>query len=213
MIIPVDICNFALSNVGAFAGLQTVEIGSSKEAVACRAQYPLALKAALRDPDCDWGFARKTIQLALADLEPVGYTYAYKYPSDCIRALRIHNPAIEGDCVLTEYDYIRRKLKRIPFELGSDPSGNNKLILTNREQAVLVYTGFIDNPNMFDPLFAEALGYKLSAAFVPIFKANTNMQAFYLNQYEKSKARAAAAAANESAPEAEGSSDFEHARL
>jgi hypothetical protein len=58
---------------------------------------------------------------------------------------------------------------RVPFEiaLDRDASGNQiKVVLSNIENALIVYTALVDDPNLWDDEFSEAFVYALASHLV-----------------------------------------------
>ena len=89
----VEICNMALSHIGASA---IVSIGeNSKEAEKCRLFFDNCLEAVLSDGN--WQFRRQTKRLTLIDQEkvsdklirPTNWSYMYAYPSDVIKVIGV----------------------------------------------------------------------------------------------------------------------------
>jgi hypothetical protein len=149
----VAISNLALSRIGISAAIAALS-ESSQEAVACNACYEQVRDEVLRD--FPWPFARTFVALGLVteaaeedDLPPWGndWAYAYRFPSDCIKARRITT----GD---------RTGNTRVPFQLGNDASG--RLIYTDEADAVLVYTKRFTDPAHFDPTFASAVAWRMA---------------------------------------------------
>jgi len=85
------------------------------------------------------------------------WTYAYRYPSDCLFARRITEVA--------EGTQRRFDPTPIPFRVGRDENG--LLIYTNEEDANLEYT-MIDCEDMWsDDLFLDAFTWRLAAKLAP----------------------------------------------
>jgi hypothetical protein len=58
---------------------------------------------------------------------------------------------------------------RVPYQicLDADASGNQiKVILSNIEYALIVYTALVDNPNLWDDEFSEAMVFLLASHLV-----------------------------------------------
>lgn len=138
----VDICNLALSHLGANQSVEQVfpTPEQSTEARTCHLHYQPALDAILAEHD--WGFARVTRTLALAGTAPGDWTYSYAYPSDCIAAREIVNE--------TKASTIRAPDK-IPFDLGYDTATKVRVIYTDQAEAVLRYTVTLSNTTRFTP--------------------------------------------------------------
>jgi hypothetical protein len=104
----------------------------------------------LADIDPKW--ARKQEALAvLSDEEVSGYDFVYSYPADCAKDIEIYNPAKVNESDTLEYD------------LGISSTGNNPVILTNYEDAELIYVMKVTNTGVYDPFFIEALAMKIAA--------------------------------------------------
>lgn len=183
----VAICNLALSRIGVGTAITSLA-ASSQEAIACNAVYESMRDLVLRD--FPWPFARTWVALGLVtdaseedDFPAWGddWRYAYRYPSDCIRALRMVDGTKNGT--------------QVPYALGSDSSG--RLIYTDEADAVLVYTTRFEDPAHFDPSFASALAWKIAAEIaVPLARAGSFIERAETG-YRQSLAQAAADALNE----------------
>lgn len=161
----VTICNLALSHIGAnpIASLSD----SLREARECKILFDSTRDSVLRDHK--WSFATKRLTLALLSDTYTGWTYAYSYPTDCLVAHEIYN----------EYSNYSRTSK-IEFEIASSSSLTSKIILTDKENAELIYTAKITDCNMFDSLFIAALAYKLAMELAIPLKGNGQLtQAMY----------------------------------
>lgn len=166
--INVDVCNLALSHVGAFP-IQSIN-EATKEARECKRLYLTAKDATLEA--FDWGFARK--EKALGELSGSGVTrsgwdYSYEWPSDCIIPRRIYNSA--------------DKFKKIDFEIGVSDDLNKRLILCNEEDAILIYTAAVSNANLFTPTFKEALGYRLASELAFPLRAKQDLKATLFREF------------------------------
>lgn len=171
-----SICNMALKWVGTRSIAAMTE--NSPEGRECIQFYGPAREQTLRDHA--WNFAQTRIALAALPV-PATYTeysYAYAWPSRCLRALKILNAA--GD---TE-----------EFEVVLSSNGASRMILTNAETAVLVYTLDVTDPGVFDPLFARALARRLAADICPgLRKGDTRkaqeLETYYINEIAKAQTR------------------------
>jgi hypothetical protein len=177
----VDVCNLALSHIGKYhiASLQDAR----KEALECRTLYPRARNSTLRD--FDWNFARKRIILAQLVDTFAGWDYAYQYPTDCLRALQIFNTASDS------------AVDQIPFEIGVNEGLSGRVILTDQEEAILIYTAAVEDPNVFDDVFIDALSYRLAADLALPLRGDPQVQQAMLNIYGSLLGRAQATNANE----------------
>jgi hypothetical protein len=180
----VSICNMALGWCGVgrvIAALDEV----SPEARLCRQYYGPAREQTLRD--FSWNFATKRVSLAEKTVpdEYDEYAYAYGYPVDCLRALKLRAAGLEYD-----------------FEVVLAADGASRLILADVEEAVLVYTSNVSIPALFDPLFVKALARRLAADMGPtIFKSNAQKIQELETLYKNEILRAQAADAKEGKPD------------
>lgn len=156
----IDICNIALSELGNKA--QVVSISppdGTVEADLCARFYPVARDEMLEFGD--WTFARKRATLAqLATNPSTLWAYAYAKPSDCLVTRRI----LSGVNEFKEND-------SADFDVEGD------IILTDRADAVLIYTATSNDPTKYPPSFVTTVGYKLGAFLAgPIIRgeAGTN---------------------------------------
>lgn len=177
----VDVCNLALSHLGSGNQVVNLETEKSNEAIACRVFYELALADTLAD--YDWGFANKTVSLALVSENGLGqFPYAYRYPSDCITFRSIYNGL--------QFDTSENQ---IPFEIGSDDSG--LLILTSQPSAAGNYTKRIEQTSYLPADFVMTLSFKLAFYLAPRitsgdpFKLGDRAQLAYRAHLLKAKVR------------------------
>jgi len=142
------ICNMSLSNIGAKSTIESIT-ELSTEAKACNLWYDFSLKQALEA--FNWSFARKRFTLAAhGDDAPEDiWAYRYQYPSDCVAAREIVNPA-------------GKDADAVPFEVQISDDGT-KSILTNLDDAELIYTFLQENTTMFSAHFVEMFSYILAA--------------------------------------------------
>lgn len=177
----IQVCNLALSRVGAYR-IQSLD-DATKEARECKLFYPFSRDAVLRDHD--WGFARKRVSLALLSETWSGWDYAYQYPVDCLVARKI-TPDAEtetGD--------------KVEFEISSNDSLSRRVILTNKEDAELVYTAKVEDVNLFDAIFTDALAWRLASELAIPLKAKADLQNVLFQKYIFVLGRAEAINSNE----------------
>jgi hypothetical protein len=138
----------ALSNIGARSSIESLT-EQSIEAQQCKLWYDFARTATLEAHD--WSFARKRLTLATHTQEPPDgqWAYRYQYPADCVVARIIENP-------------LGYTADAIPFTVEVDSTDNSKSILTDSDDAVLVYTFDVTNPQLYTPLFVDTLAFALA---------------------------------------------------
>ena len=190
----VEICNIALSRIGA-KKIQSLD-DTSKEAEECNLHYENARDATLRD--FDWSFARKRADLAVLTDTFTGWTYAYQLPSDYIMARKIIDDT--GSLTGTSYDIDTDNYKpvgRVKFEIVSNNAGNRPILLTDKEDAELSYTARITDSNAFDPMFADALSWRLASEFAISIRGKLDLQLNLLKVYQAVLSMAKANSARE----------------
>ena len=109
--------------------------------------YELARDYVLKD--FDWNFASvfKKISLSENRIQETKYKYCYDYPNDCICARD----------VFSRNDFV---LQRFSVNALND---GTKVILTDVEEAVLIYTKRIEKEIFYSPEFSMALAYYLAS--------------------------------------------------
>lgn len=140
--------NLALSHIGISKFIQSLS-ESSNEARIISLHFPGARREALSA--FDWNFARKRQALALHSEEaPEGdWTFRYQYPEDCLRAREIENP-------------FGWQANSIPFRVEPNSTGTQQTILTDAEDAKLIYTFDQTNYSMYSEDFVKLLSYLLA---------------------------------------------------
>jgi len=183
MVSKVAICNLALANIGSTASIQDLDSENSTEAFYARQHYDVSRQAVL--VDFDWGFTTKIDALALSGdaTVPSDWTYAYAYPSDCLRARDIYDS-----------DTSNNPLK---FSIGINKTLDTKLIFTDQASAYLRYTANIENTTLFSPAFITALSWRLSLDISPALHGDPEITSNAQQMYRFMVGRAATVDANE----------------
>lgn len=142
----VDICNLALAHLGNKAQVVAIDpVDGSVEADYCARFYPLARDEIIEAGD--WTFARTRATLTLLTTNPsTTWEYAYAIPSDCMVPRRL----VTGEYYNHEDD-------------SRDFDIEGTTLLTNKQDAVLIYTRPIADPTKFSAGFITACSYKLAA--------------------------------------------------
>lgn len=140
----VQICNMALSHAGARSTIDNLNEGST-EARQCKLWYNYSLDQALES--FDWNFARKRAVASLHSEDPPAglWAFRYSYPADCVAMREIENK-------------LGPDADAHPFEVEAAADGY-KSILTNVEDATLIYTFRNTNPNTYTPFFVNYLSW------------------------------------------------------
>lgn len=181
----VDLCNLALSEMGARASIVDLN-ENSKEAKACKLHYDQVRNELLRA--AHWGFARS--QKALTQLGTASeetsqhpWLYMYAYPADCIKMRYLmQTPTVNtaGAEVVLVGDQFNGGVIPGPSRANRFLIGNNgtqRVVLTNVQAAIGVYTGDITNPALFDEGFAQAVVASLAAKLCIPISGNAGIKA------------------------------------
>ncbi len=154
----VELCNLALSRSGGHRISQITSLGeASNEARQCAVKLPHLIKTSLRA--YPWRFAGKKVILAACKLEGVhnldelsilyGSKVLYQYPNDCLVARHVYSARGAEE-----------QGRDFHVELGSD---GTKLIISDVNDAVLIYTSTLTDASLWDPMFYDALAWQLAA--------------------------------------------------
>lgn len=188
----ISICNEALSHVGAKSSISALD-ERSKEARLCNQHYDACRLEVLEAYEAGWNFARSRFTLAVHGEDPPDqWAYRYQYPSGCLKALLIYNPVGSDE-------------PKVPFEIEQAADGS-KCILTDMEDAVLIYVKETTDPNLFSRLFCTALSYLLATKIcLPLtgdLKILNTVVSAYGGTLEKSEASNANETAKREEPDA-----------
>ena len=172
--VPEDIVNQALDSIGYPRSIGDIAEGTRAARVAQRA-YSETRDEMLRIKD--WPFARRSLTLNLlkqagnppynggvwtSAFPPPPFAFEYLYPLDCLY-LRYVRPSPTASPVLDPLPVL--------FTVANDSSVINndgqatKVILTNQDAAIGVYTGQILDINTWEPLFVMAVVEGLAKKF------------------------------------------------
>lgn len=185
---PVDIVNRALDECGIEDDVGDLQEGSPAAMAALRIYDPTLrqLHSAVH-----WNFARKQFPMVLlGDASginatftevPEPWAYMYEWPTDCVHARFVPrtDQSVTGQILnwssptpfLVASAPITNPIESNWFLIeGHDPE-QTRVILSNQLGASLVYTGLIQYPDAWDPLFEQAFVAILSARLaMPLIK-------------------------------------------
>lgn len=151
----VDICNLALAHLGDEANVVSINPpDQSAQASYCSRFYPLSLSSVLADHT--WGFATKTVTLALLANGNSLWAYCYEAPSDIINVIAVFDYAAVGDVNNGEIG------NQQDFSMELDANGN-QVVYTNQQNAMMKYVSHVTNTAHFHPKFVVALAWMLAA--------------------------------------------------
>lgn len=147
MATDVEICNEALAYIKHSKLIQSLnESGSA--ASYCNLFFDKTRNLLLSK--YAWLFAQTQDYMALYGTPPLGWSYQYALPDNCVRPLYIKN---------SDSDDPKDK---IPFERRLSDDKTTQVIVTNKEQANLVYTYKISNISAYPDYFTNALSFLLA---------------------------------------------------
>lgn len=170
----VDICNTGLAHLGSDAVISSISPpDGSAEAGYCKRFYPIARRRMIEA--FNWPFAMKRQVLAEVTNDSDVWAYAYAYPADCLRIVRIltagqlrsllEQLTNQGDGAIrsTLYDE----------EAGAPYQREGDVLYTHEEEAVALYLRDITDPTKFSPSFETSLGYDMASLLAgPIIRGS-----------------------------------------
>jgi hypothetical protein len=130
---------------------------------ACALHYDHVRDSVLRSHK--WNFAKKPAVLVKLDARPLfGWQYAYALPADFLRVYDV-NGSDEG---LGE-----------PWDIQGDQ------LLSDCETIELNYVHRMEDSTKYDPLFVEALSYKLAEKLATAIRGSSAQVVDFTTQYER----------------------------
>lgn len=199
--VSVQVCNLALAHIGVGKTISSLT-ERSPEAEALNEFYEIARDAFLEE--FAWPFAKRQLAIGLVstagddDHPTTHYTYAYRYPSDCLFARRI----------IAEEERTESRNSRWSYDLLADDEGT--LIVTDKESAVLEYTSILGRQeSRWKSSFIIAFSQRLASLVAPrLMKGDTAKVGDRVISLERAaRAKAMAICANEVQPDEEPDSD------
>lgn len=156
----VQICNMALARIGVSQFISSLT-EQSNEARVCNLFYGPTRDRVLEE--MPWKFATKRVELQLTGTAPDGWGYQYRYPNDCLKAIRIV-PLTAGNVTNVFYREPNQTINpKVPYDIMEDEANASRVIVTNEPNAVLEYVKTITDPTVFSPSFTNALAWALAA--------------------------------------------------
>ncbi len=151
-----DICNLALAYLA--KGRITSMTQGTEEARQCAMHYDHCRRMLLRS--YRWGFARRTIKLALTASTVPGWDFVYGYPAACM-SVRF---------VFPEDRAARKDYNKDEYEVAVVDGVN--VLCTNVEDAWCEYTEDVVEVNRMTEEFVEALARYLAASMAMVITGN-----------------------------------------
>jgi hypothetical protein len=142
------VCNLALGLVGQRQFIDNLTENST-EAQVCAVYYESTRNELLQA--WHWRFATKRAVLALTTETRTGWGYCYAAPADMLTPRRIWDGQREPGAG-----------EAIPFGWELNDAASGHLVLTDMEQAELIYTAEFTNVALWPPLFVKAVAAQLA---------------------------------------------------
>lgn len=205
-----EIANLALGHLGISRPIANMDTEKSVAAQACRTFYDIVLTDLIND--IPWSHCKKFANLQLVSGSPTApatseWTYAYRYPPDCIQFIRIVSARGNNDT----------RQSRVDYTLAADDVG--LLIYTNWPTTSLItpqcqYSFKNVNVQNFPPNFVLAFSYALAMRIASMVTAGdpTNLKAACKVEFDKTMANAEDANLNEEQRPEDPQSEFIRAR-
>lgn len=193
----IDICNLALAQLGDSATVTAIDPpDGSNQAGNCSKFYPLALRKLMEE--YDWSFLQTRAKLNLLnniDMNLYAWKYAYALPSDCVRVTKVSKQKKENSWCPIDPEVA------FNFEVEYSKTTDNKILLTDVEDAIVQYTVYKNAPAIFPTYFIEALVLLLASYLVGPLKRTDSASTMATNlrqAYEQALSRAKTADAQTS---------------
>jgi hypothetical protein len=190
-----EVCNLALLLVGQTQFIDDLTDPTEAGEV-CKQVYERARDAALEA--VAWPFATRRADLnEITDGDRDGWGYAYTLPSDCL-APRWLNTGDENPSAQN----------KVPFVIEDDATVGKRVLLTNQQDARLVYTRRVTETGKFSPLFVEALAAKIAVYLAAGLVKKPQLALQMMRLFDSVIARAAAAQFNQQQKDEEPDTSF-----
>lgn len=224
----VDICNRALSAIGSSKLIEALDQSGSTEAEQCSLWYARLRDEMLRERI--WKFATLRAALALVAGETrTDWAFVYGLPDNCLKVRGLVLPGARSPWMLQGYPFayyqgassytgvgVPASNKTVPFDIEArvDDQGEviGKLLLCDMENAELIYTTRVTNPQAFDPDFEAALEAYLASKLALSLAKDVVRSRELRAEYELACRKAGATSVNEETADPEGASTFEASR-
>lgn len=172
-----DICNLALSRIGHYDLLSSLD-EASKAAKLCKINYAPTRDAVLRAHP--WNFAIKRVTLASDDaVIPFEYAYRFPLPSDCLKVVRTNLDA-EG--------------------CPADYRIEGRALLTDESVVSIEYIAQVTDVTLYDALFVDLLAQRLAMELVIPMTDNATAYKTLADVYQAKLTEARSTDAQEGTP-------------
>ena len=153
----VAVVNYALELIASQAQITGLTDGSAA-ANAASVVYAPTVQLMLRELDPDFSRFTGPLSVAVTPSNLPWWTYEYTYPANCLRVRQIRPPASGAGSLADPYNPVP-----VRANVGVDTIGSTltKVILTNQQNALAVYTTSSVTESQWDTVFAEAVARRL----------------------------------------------------
>ncbi len=193
-----DICNRALGLIGGRTTIASLQ-ENSNEARVCRLYYDTTLGSMLRAAHWNFarkvaylsllksapGTPENTQATAAAAWSPAWppppWLYSYAFPSDCVLVRYISPqlyttgmgssvPVFSIPSMGAAPPFVQLRPQKFQVGVDTDAQGNQtRVVLSNQDQAIGIYTARVTNPDVWDESFQEAMAAALGVRIcIPI---------------------------------------------
>lgn len=157
------ISNMALGHCGVTGRIEDVDNENSPEAINCRLFYDHIVALILET--CWWPFATVEDNLVDVGSPPDEWGYRYKKPVNCRLIQYIKNPVVRTP----------GEDQSIPFVIRDLRDGYGECILTDMQDAVIVYNDDVTDPGRFAASFAQAVSLGVAAHIAMPIRVDVNI--------------------------------------
>lgn len=198
-----ELCNIALGRIGQRQYIDALTEATT-EAEACAVYYGHARDVVLASFPWPWATRRAVLAVLSddeddADARP-GWAFTYALPADCVTVLRLHDEEAGERGFTAE--------TRIPFKLEHDPVSGLRVLLTDLENAELLYVAKLELVGLFPPLFADAVAWRLAADLALVLPVKPQVGLAMEQRYELALAKAGAAEFRQAQADVQPDSEF-----
>lgn len=156
----VTVVNAALEQVASRTKITSLTDGS-QAANAANVVYAPTVQLMLRELDPDFARFTKALSAAVSASQVPPWAYEYTYPADCVRLRGVRPPA-SGTGSLSDPNNPVPVRANVAFDLIGSPAVATKVILTNQQNALAVYTTSQVTEAMWDSAFTDAVIRRLA---------------------------------------------------
>lgn len=168
----VEIANMALAHCGITSYIGNFTTEDTNEANTCRLFFDQVRDVLLET--LPWNFAKRRVALQDIGSPPDEWVYRYQYPNTCMLAIEIINPSVRTESVE----------EKVPFAIEDQDDATGRCILTDEQNAILLYNHKIENIALYTPSFSQALAFGLAAHVATPLRADARIASALKNEWQ-----------------------------